>query len=157
MLAAVFTAVSGLYCQGCNEGHTAKQLKGFCRDMGEDADEEGPEDDHSENFLPSEDDVTTAVLPPAKPGSSVSDQGLTAEERREEREFQLQMARLQIEAQQEERRAETKAKQTEAERAAKQIEAERAEVAAESALAEKKVLLAHQLSLKQLEIKARQS
>ncbi|KAJ1217648.1 hypothetical protein NDU88_005241 [Pleurodeles waltl] len=81
---------------------------------------------------------TTAIVPPAKPGSSVSDRGLTTEERREEREFQLQMARLKIEAQQEEKRAEREAK------------------ADERALAEKKLLLAHELSLKELEIKARQ-
>ncbi|KAJ1201972.1 hypothetical protein NDU88_005776 [Pleurodeles waltl] len=78
------------------------------------------------------------------------------------------MAKLKIEAQQEERRAEREAKQAEAERAAKQVEAERAakqaeaeraakQVEAERALAEKKLLLAHELSLKELEIKARQS
>ncbi|KAJ1116124.1 hypothetical protein NDU88_004343 [Pleurodeles waltl] len=57
----------------------------------------------------------------------------------------------------EERRAERKAKQAEAERAAKQIEAERAEAAAERVLADKKLLLAQELSLKELEIKTRQS
>ncbi|KAJ1205576.1 hypothetical protein NDU88_001004 [Pleurodeles waltl] len=69
------------------------------------------------------------------------------------------MARLKIEAQQEERRAESKAKQAEAERAAKRIEAERAEAAAaaERALAEKKLLLAQELSLKELDLKAKQS
>ncbi|KAJ1211568.1 hypothetical protein NDU88_006926 [Pleurodeles waltl] len=80
------------------------------------------------------------------------------------------MAKLKIEAQQEERRAEREAKRAEAERAAKQIEAERTakqiqaeaeraakQVEAERALAEKKLLLAHELSLKELEIKARQS
>ncbi|KAJ1123233.1 hypothetical protein NDU88_001706 [Pleurodeles waltl] len=89
-------------------------------------------------------------MPPYRPGSSVSEQSLTAEERREEREFQLQMAKLKIEAQQEEKRAEREAKQAQAERTAKQVEAERT-------LAEKKLLLAHELSLKELEIKARQS
>ncbi|KAJ1149008.1 hypothetical protein NDU88_001829 [Pleurodeles waltl] len=64
----------------------------------------------------------SGILPPQ--WGSVSDQGLTAKERREEREFQLQMARLKIEVQQEESRAEREAKQAEAERAAKQIEAE---------------------------------
>ncbi|KAJ1118677.1 hypothetical protein NDU88_006865 [Pleurodeles waltl] len=48
------------------------------------------------------------------------------------------------------KQAEREAKQAEAERAAKQVEAERA-------LAEKKLLLAHELSLKELEINARQS
>ncbi|KAJ1092684.1 hypothetical protein NDU88_005794 [Pleurodeles waltl] len=67
------------------------------------------------------------------------------------------MAKLKIEAQQEERRAEREAKQAEAERAAKQIEAERAGAAAESALAEKKLLLAHELRLKELDLKAKQS
>ncbi|KAJ1139714.1 hypothetical protein NDU88_006081 [Pleurodeles waltl] len=75
--------------------------------------------------------------------SSVSSHSLTTEERREEREFQLQIAKLNLEA--EERKAER-----EAERAAKQAEAERA-------LAEKKCLLAHELSLKELAIKVRQS
>ncbi|KAJ1152290.1 hypothetical protein NDU88_005066 [Pleurodeles waltl] len=121
------------------------------------AEEEEPEDGSPEGFLSSVDDVTTATVPLAKPGSSVSDQGLTAEERREEREFQLQMARLNIESQQEERRAESEAKEAEAERSAKQIGAERAEAGAERALAEKKHLLAHELSLKELEIKVRQS
>ncbi|KAJ1210122.1 hypothetical protein NDU88_005490 [Pleurodeles waltl] len=77
----------------------------------------------------------TQVFP--APGSSVSDQGLTTEER----EFQLQMARLKIEAQQEEKRAEREAKQ--------------AEAAAERALAEKKLLLAHELRLKELDLKGR--
>ncbi|KAJ1150468.1 hypothetical protein NDU88_003259 [Pleurodeles waltl] len=53
--------------------------------------------------------------------------------------------------------AKREAKQAEAERAAKQIEAERAEAAAERALAEKKLLLAHELSLKELDLKAKQS
>ncbi|KAJ1216445.1 hypothetical protein NDU88_004047 [Pleurodeles waltl] len=147
------------------EKYTVKQLKGFCRDLGvptqgasrkkefqmalrawveahseEDAEEEEePEDCSPEDLLLSVDDVTTAIVPCAKPDSSVSDRSLTTEERREEREFQLQMARLKIEAQQEERRAEREAK------------------AAERALAEKKLLLAHELSLKELEIKVRQS
>ncbi|KAJ1214393.1 hypothetical protein NDU88_002012 [Pleurodeles waltl] len=127
----------------------------------EDDEEEEPENGPSEDFSLSVDGVTTAILPPSRPGSSVSVQSLTAEERREEREFQLQMAKLKIEAQQEERRAEREAKQAEAERAAKQIqdEAERAakQVEAERALAENKLLLAHEMSLKELEIKARQS
>ncbi|KAJ1088424.1 hypothetical protein NDU88_001581 [Pleurodeles waltl] len=67
------------------------------------------------------------------------------------------MAKLKIDAQHEERRAEREVKQAEAETAANQIEAERAEAAAERALTEKKLLLAHELSLKELEIKARQS
>ncbi|KAJ1203963.1 hypothetical protein NDU88_007744 [Pleurodeles waltl] len=123
----------------------------------EDDEEEEPENGHSEDLLLSVGDVTTAIVPPSRQGSIVSVQSLTAEERREEREFQLQMARLKIEAQQEERRAEREAKQAEAERAAKQIEAERAEAAAERALAEKKLLLAHELSLKELDLKAKQS
>ncbi|KAJ1135000.1 hypothetical protein NDU88_001446 [Pleurodeles waltl] len=123
----------------------------------EDDEEEEPENGPSENLSLSVDGVTTAIVPPSRPGSSVSVQSLTAEERREEREFQLQMAKLKIEAQQEERRAEREAKQAEAERAAKQIEAERAEAAAERALAEKKLLLAHELSLKELDLKAKQS
>ncbi|KAJ1150217.1 hypothetical protein NDU88_003013 [Pleurodeles waltl] len=85
----------------------------------EDDEEEEPENGPSEDLLLSVDDVTTAIVPPSRPGSSVSVQSLTAEERREEREFQLQMAKLKIEAQQEERRAEREAKQAEAERAAK--------------------------------------
>ncbi|KAJ1101430.1 hypothetical protein NDU88_006498 [Pleurodeles waltl] len=155
------------------ETYTVKQLKGFCRvlrvptqgvskkedfqvalrawaeaHLEEDDEEEEPENGLSEDLLPSVGNVTTPIGPPSRPGSSVSEQSLTAEERREEREFQLQMAKLKIEAQQEERKAE---------RAAKQVEAERAEAAAEKALAEKKLLLAHKLSLKELEIKARQS
>ncbi|KAJ1114638.1 hypothetical protein NDU88_002873 [Pleurodeles waltl] len=122
----------------------------------EDDEEEEPENGPSEDLLLSVDGVTTAIVPPSRPGSSVSVQSLTAEERREEREFQLQMAKLKIEAQQEERRAEREAKQTEAERAAKQIEAERAEPEAERALAEK-LLLAHELSLKELDLKGKQS
>ncbi|KAJ1198141.1 hypothetical protein NDU88_001985 [Pleurodeles waltl] len=58
------------------------------------------------------------------------------------------MAKLKIEAQRKERRAERQAKQ--AERAAKEVEAERA-------LAERNLLLAHELSFQELEIKARQS
>ncbi|KAJ1171357.1 hypothetical protein NDU88_003220 [Pleurodeles waltl] len=183
--------------------YTVKQLRGFCRALRvptqgasrkedfqvalrawaeahlEDDEEEEPGNGTSEEFSLSVDGVTTAIVPPSRPGSSVSMQSLTAEERREEREFQLQMAKLKIEAQQEERRAEREAKQAEAERAAKQIEAERTakqiqaeaeraakqaeaeraakQVEAERALAEKKLLLAHELSLKELEIKARQS
>ncbi|KAJ1103803.1 hypothetical protein NDU88_001224 [Pleurodeles waltl] len=172
--------------------YTVKQLKGFCRVLRvptqgasrkedfqvalrawaeahlEDDEEEEPENGPSEGFSLSVDGVTTAIVPPSRPGSSVSVQSLTAEERREEREFQLQMAKLKIEAQQEERRAEREAKQAEAERAAKQIEAEREakqaeaeratkQVEAERALTEKKLLLAQELSLKELEIKARQS
>ncbi|KAJ1113855.1 hypothetical protein NDU88_002096 [Pleurodeles waltl] len=162
------------------ETYTVKQLRAFYRDTcvptqkatrkeafqmalrawaeaqtEEDVEEEGSEDGLSEEFVPSVDESTTAIVPHAKRGSSVSDQGLTVEERREERGFQLQMARLKIEAQQEERRAEREAKQAESERAARQIEAERAEAAAERA--NKKLLLAHELSLKELEIKARQS
>ncbi|KAJ1093868.1 hypothetical protein NDU88_006957 [Pleurodeles waltl] len=153
------------------ETYTVKQLKGFCRvtrvptqgasrkedfqgalrawaeaHLEEDDEEEEPENGPSEDLLPSVGDVTTAIVPPSRPGSSVSEQSLTAEERREEREFQLQMAKLKIEAQQEERRAEREAK-----------EAERDEAAAERAFAENKLLLAHELSLKELEIKARQS
>ncbi|KAJ1217080.1 hypothetical protein NDU88_004675 [Pleurodeles waltl] len=105
----------------------------------EDDEEEEPETGPSEDLLPSVDDVTTAIVPHSRPGSSVSEQGLTAEERREEREFQLQMARLKIEAQQEERREEREAQ------------------AAERAFAEKKFLLAHELSLKELDLKAKQS
>ncbi|KAJ1138477.1 hypothetical protein NDU88_004860 [Pleurodeles waltl] len=170
---------AGAFDKALLETYTDKQLKGFCRDMvvltqcasgkeefqmalrawaeahsEEDAEEEEPEDGCPEDFLPSVDDVTTAIVPPPKLGSSVSDQGLTTEERREEREFQLQMAGLQIEAQQEERRAEREAKHAEAEREAKQIEAERAEAAAERALAAIQLLLAHELTLKELEIKA---
>ncbi|KAJ1101065.1 hypothetical protein NDU88_006139 [Pleurodeles waltl] len=183
--------------------YTVKQLRGFCRALRvptqgasrkedfqvalrawaeahlEDDEEEEPENGTSGEFSLSVDGVTTAIVPPSRPGSSVSMQSLTAEERREEREFQLQMAKLKIEAQQEERRAEREAKQAEAERAAKQIEAERTakqiqaeaeraakqaeaeraakQVEAERALAEKKLLLAHELSLKELAIKARQS
>ncbi|KAJ1155878.1 hypothetical protein NDU88_008603 [Pleurodeles waltl] len=117
------------------ETYTVKQLKGFCRDMGvptqkasrkaefqmvlrawaeahsdENVEEEGPEEDPSEDFLPSVEEVPTVIVPPAKPGSSVSEQGLTTEERRGEREIQLQMAMLKIEAQKEERRAEREAK-----------------------------------------------
>ncbi|KAJ1201921.1 hypothetical protein NDU88_005725 [Pleurodeles waltl] len=105
----------------------------------DDAEDEELEDGPSEVFLPSVDEVTTAIVPPAKPGSSVSDQGLIAEERSEEREFQLQMARLKIESQKEERRAE------------KEVQA------AERDLAENKLLLAHELSLKELDLKAKQS
>ncbi|KAJ1187169.1 hypothetical protein NDU88_003948 [Pleurodeles waltl] len=164
------------------ETYTVKQLKGFCKVMRvptkgasrkedfqvalrawaeahleEDDEEEEPENSLSEDLLPSVVDVTTAILPPSRSGSSVSEQILTAEERREEREFQLQIEKLKIEAQQEERRAEREAK--EAERASKQMEAERAakQKEAERALTEKKLLLAHELSLKELEIKARQS
>ncbi|KAJ1169992.1 hypothetical protein NDU88_001873 [Pleurodeles waltl] len=183
--------------------YTVKQLRGFCRALRvptqgasrkedfqvalrawaeahlENDEEEEPENGTSEEFSLSVDGVTTAIVPPSGPGNSVSMQSLTAEERREEREFQLQMAKLKIEAQQEERRAEREAKQAEAERAAKQIEAERTakqiqaeaeraakqaeaeraakQVEAERALAEKKLLLDHELSLKELEIKARQS
>ncbi|KAJ1088549.1 hypothetical protein NDU88_001706 [Pleurodeles waltl] len=56
----------------------------------------------------------------------------------QEREFQLQLARLRLERKKAERAAETE-----------QAEAERA-------LAEKKLLLAHELSLKELDVKARQ-
>ncbi|KAJ1123242.1 hypothetical protein NDU88_001715 [Pleurodeles waltl] len=105
----------------------------------EDDEEAEPENGPSEDLLPSVGDVTTTIVPPSRPGSSVSEQGLATEERREEREFQLQMASLKIEAQQEERRAEREAQ------------------AAERALAEKKLLLAHELSLKELDLKAKQS
>ncbi|KAJ1125197.1 hypothetical protein NDU88_003632 [Pleurodeles waltl] len=72
------------------------------------------------------------ILPASPTRSTQLLHDLTPEERREEREFQLQMAKL-------------------------QIEAERAEAAAERALAEKKLLLAHELSLQELDIKSRQS
>ncbi|KAJ1211052.1 hypothetical protein NDU88_006414 [Pleurodeles waltl] len=146
---------------------TVKQLKGFCKDMGvpthgasrkeeiqialkawaeaqseEEVEEEGPEDGPSEGFLPSVEDVTTVIVPSVKPGSSVSDSGLTAVES-SEREFRLQLAKLNMEA--EERKAQ------------RATEERRAEAAAERALAEKKLLLAHELSLKELDIKARQS
>ncbi|KAJ1217002.1 hypothetical protein NDU88_004599 [Pleurodeles waltl] len=153
--------------------YTVKQLKGFCRAMRvptqgaskkedfqvalrawaeahleEDDEEEEPENGPSEDLLLSVDDRE-------KPSKLMLKE-------------QPNMAKLKIEAQQEERRAEREAKQADAERAAKQIEAERTtehaeakraakQVEAERALAEKKLLLAHELSLKELDIKARQS
>ncbi|KAJ1180973.1 hypothetical protein NDU88_006184 [Pleurodeles waltl] len=162
-------AVDEYFDMAMLEIYTVKLLRAFSRDMGvptqkasrkeklkmtlrawaEAQTEENVEEDDPEDG-PSVDEITAAIVPPAKPGSSVADKGQTTEERREEREFQLQMARLKIKAQQEERRAEREAKQAEVERAASQAAAERA-------LAEKKHLLAHELSLKEVEIKAKQS
>ncbi|KAJ1164945.1 hypothetical protein NDU88_005377 [Pleurodeles waltl] len=91
---------------------------------------EEPENGPSEELPPAVGDVTPRIVPPGKQESSASSHGLAAQERRENREFQLQLARQRLEEKKAEREAE-----------AKQPEAERA-------LAEKKLLLAHELSLK---------
>ncbi|KAJ1170924.1 hypothetical protein NDU88_002795 [Pleurodeles waltl] len=106
-------------------------LRAWVESLSQENDEFGEHVNVLSEELPTADEgATHGFVLPVRAGSSVCSHGLTPEERREERKFQLQLAKLKMEA--EERKA-------------------------EGALAEKKLLLAHELSLKELDRKARQS
>ena len=95
-----------------------------------------------ESTTANEEEETPKLELPRRAGSCISSQGRSPDERREEREFRLQMAKLRMEESIAERAV------ADAERAAKR--------AAERAFEEKKLLLAQEVSLRELEIKARQ-